>query len=556
MASLSSWLESTAKQTNHFFIALALITLLGAGLRLVKLGEYPGGFGQDEAVNLYDAWSLMTTGADHHGLRWPLNTEQFGDFPSALQAYITIPFVALFGPTEFAARFPCALLNAAAIPLFGLLLFRLFLSRAAGLFGALLLALSPWNIYFSRWAVSPGFVTFFNIAGLYLLLRLFTGEPTNPKRHYRLAILTGITLFFWAHQYLSQYFFAPPMIALAMLIWYRRNWGRVLVSGGVFSLFMLAAILPRIGNSSTSGRLHRECVFFGDHVISTFWHNYREYLSFRFLFNAPEMLALHQIPGVAHIQHLLSPFYLAGIAVLLAAIVAPVRLLALLNRPNDPESAAHWRRTSSWMLAGLLLAPLVGAMFVQQMYTSRMTHLLVQVTLLTAVGCAACWYLLKQLPWRAAAPLFALALTLYLGQQTVKTFRGLVRSDTFLKEYLQQGVPDVMRYLASQPNVRSVKFPRMLQGYIYHLLFTPVNPSKLNTAEVTPSTQDNPNALWHYIAVPRVGNYYFDQTIDSVELSRTCTLKHQVIDHGKVWYDLYENNGNWFVAPHEYKVLK
>ena len=549
MSPLLSWFGSVHRRANGFFIALSLLTLLGAGLRLVKLGDYPGGYSQDEAVVMYDAWSLLTTGAEHHGIRWPLNSRQFGDEPSTLPTYLTMPFVALCGPTEFATRLPSALVNVAAIPLFGLLLFYLFRSRAAGIFAAALLAVSPWNIYFSRWAVSPSFVTFYQVAGLCLMIRLLAGQ-NQRNRGYGLAILTGFTLFLWTHQFLSQYFFAPFMIGIGFLLWNRKNWPRILVAGGVYSFFMLLAILTRVHDPSTAGRLHRECILFGDHIESSFWHNYCEYQSFLFLFRAPKMLDLHQIPGVAHIQHSLAPLYLLGLGVLLAAVFIPKRLLALLDRPATPDDITHWRRASLWMLAGFLIAPVVGALFTEKMYTARMTHLLTHVLLITSLGCAALWHLLRRLPIRAVAPVCAVVLAVYLGKSTLKTANGLVRSNLFFKECLQYGVPDVMRYLAQQPNVRSAHFPRMLQGYIYHLCFTPVYPAKLNHAEVSPPAPE-PNERWHYARIPRVGNYYFDQDMDAGEIARTATLRHQVRDNDQIWYDLYERNGDWFVLRHQ-----
>lgn len=546
MATTASGMKSIIHKANGFLIALTLITLLGAGLRLAKLGDYPGGFGQDEAVNLYDAWSLLTTGAEHHGIRWPLNSAQFGDYPSALQAYLTIPFVALLGPTELAARLPCALLNTAAIPLFGLLLFSLFRSRAAALFGAALLATSPWNIFFSRWAVSPGFVTFFQVAGLLLMIRLFTTRLTGP-RLYGLSILTGFTLFMWTHQYLSQYFFAPLMIGAGLLLWSRGKWSRVMVTGATYSIFMLLAIIPRISNPSTAGRFSRESIFFTGQPWYYFWRNYWDYLSFDFLFNAPKMLPLHQIPGVAHIQHLLPVFYLAGMAVLLACAATPARLLATLGRPDSPDDRSHCRRVSLWMLAGLALAPLTGAVFTSELYTARMTHLLLHGVLITALGCAACWHLLKRLPMRLAAPVFAIVLAGYLGQSTIKTMQGLSRGNLYLKGWLQQGVPDVMRYLGKQENVRSVSIPTLFQGYIYHLAFTPVHPSRLNPAEIA-LRDPGLDHRWNYVDVTRIGNYHFYSDPDPAAIRETCTLRHKIRDqHGIAWYEIYEQDGNWTV---------
>jgi len=152
------------RSRRGYVTALGLITLLGMALRVYKLGEYPTGYSQDEVVCVYDAWSLLTTGAEHHGERWPLNSRQFGDYPAAIPTYLTMPFVALLGPTAIATRWPCALLNAAAVFFLGLLAGRLFRCRAVGVCAAALLAVSPWNLYFSRCSFSPGFVTFFQVA--------------------------------------------------------------------------------------------------------------------------------------------------------------------------------------------------------------------------------------------------------------------------------------------------------------------------------------------------------------------------------------------------------
>ncbi|MEI6564057.1 MAG: hypothetical protein WCO42_07110 [bacterium] len=549
MLCLSSYTGFLRQGSRGFFVALLLLTLLGTILRTVKLGDYPGGFGQDEAVVLYDAWSLLTTGAEHHGDRWPINAREFGDYPSALPSYYMMPLVALFGPTAFVSRIFCALLNAAAVFFCGLLVRRLFRSNAAGVFAAALLAVSPWNLFFSRWSVSAGFCTFFQVFALWLLHRLLTGEGARGRSVWA-AILVGFSLFLWTHEYLSQYFFAPFMIGMAMLLWCRGNWRRIFIAGGVYSLLMLAAIWIRVSNPAASGRMQCSSIFYTGHILELFWKNYCHYQSFSFLFKSPTMLALHQIPGVPHIQRFLLPFYLLGLGALTTAVFAPGWLLRHLGRPDSPSDVSGWRRSAIWMLAGFALAPLAGACFLQQFYTARLTHLLVQVLLITSVGCAVFWYWLRRLPLRAAGTIFIILLALYLGQQTFRTARGLIRNNVSFKRDLQQGVPEVMQYLAKQPNVHSAKFPRLLQGYIYHLLFTPVHPSQVNHAEVSPPEVTNQYA-WRYSQVSRVGHYYFDQDLDRGEIAKTATLRHQVRDADRVWYDLYERNGDWFVLPHE-----
>lgn len=535
-----------------YALLLTLLTLMAAGLRLYKLGDYPGGFGQDEAVVTYDAWSLLTTGCEHHGEKWPLNMRQYGDYCPGATTYYTMPLVALLGPTVLAARLTSALFNIAAIPFFALLATRLFRSRAIGVFAAALLAVSPWNLYFSRWATNPCFVTFFLVATLWMLHRLLTGNA-GRGRSYAMAALTGVMIFLWTHEYLSEYLFAPFLVGFAMLLWSRQNWGRILVAGGVYALLMLAVIAERLQSTGANGRLFVDSIFIMNNPLRLFWDGYWDCHSFTFLFNAPRMRPLHQIPTVSHINHALAPIYVLGLATLAAALLWPRKLLQLLGRPDTPEESRHWRHSALLVAVWLALAPLCNALFIQRMYTARMPHLLVGVLLVTALGCSVIWDLLRRLKGRLGrlAPLaLVVVLSLYLAQQVLKTKEALFRFNNFFKEYFQYGAPDVMRYLAAQPDVKTVRFNTLNQGYIYHLLFTPVPPAKLNRAEVT-NRMTGDGRKWTYAHVNQVGNYYFNQPLDPAEVARSAHLRHQVRDAaGTVWFDLYEQDGNWFVLFH------
>jgi 4-amino-4-deoxy-L-arabinose transferase-like glycosyltransferase len=91
---------------------LAGILAVAALLRLPGLETVPPPLNQDEASRGYDAWSILETGADRHGVRWPFFLESFGtgDFTAALTTYLTVPFVAVLGPTTLAMRLPDAIL--------------------------------------------------------------------------------------------------------------------------------------------------------------------------------------------------------------------------------------------------------------------------------------------------------------------------------------------------------------------------------------------------------------------------------------------------------------
>src|SRR3972149_10195759 len=94
---------------------LISILILAAVLRLYRLGEFPAGLNADEAALGYNAYSLLLTGKDEHGPIFPVNLESFGDFKPAGYSYLLIPFVKVFGLTEFAIRLPSALFGVTAV---------------------------------------------------------------------------------------------------------------------------------------------------------------------------------------------------------------------------------------------------------------------------------------------------------------------------------------------------------------------------------------------------------------------------------------------------------
>src|SRR3989304_553965 len=95
------------------------IFLLALVLRIYKLGTFPVGFHADEARVAWNSLSILKTGADDRGNKFSLYYNTFGDFRPTGIFYATIPSIAIFGRSEFAVRFPAALLGAlSVVPLF------------------------------------------------------------------------------------------------------------------------------------------------------------------------------------------------------------------------------------------------------------------------------------------------------------------------------------------------------------------------------------------------------------------------------------------------------
>src|SRR3990167_3511262 len=174
-------------------LLLAAIFLLALALRTVNLGDHPPGLTWDEAGLGYNAYSILKTGRDEHGVFMPLIFKSFGDYKPGIYVYLTVPSIAVFGLTEFAVRFPSALFGALAV--IGIYLFTnlLFPGKKIGYLAALFLAVMPWHLHFSSggWEVNV-FATLLLFAAYFLLLSL-TNKKVSPLISIFLFALTILT---------------------------------------------------------------------------------------------------------------------------------------------------------------------------------------------------------------------------------------------------------------------------------------------------------------------------------------------------------------------------
>src|SRR5258708_3450987 len=79
-------------------LLLLVIVLAGSALRFYHLGESPPGLNPDEAAAIWNAYCLLKTGMDQHGVRWPIfHAKVYGDEDqrSTPFIYYLIPFLAI-----------------------------------------------------------------------------------------------------------------------------------------------------------------------------------------------------------------------------------------------------------------------------------------------------------------------------------------------------------------------------------------------------------------------------------------------------------------------------
>lgn len=163
---------------NSIKILLFIIILLAAILRVYKLDSVPPSLNWDEAANGYNAYTIANWGRDEYGKFFPAYFKSFADDKHPIHIYITAIFVKFFGLNETAIRLPSAVFGTLNVLLLFLLARLLFKKDEIALAASFFLAISPYNIYFSRFNHEANFVLFFFMLGLNLFY-LFLKNHSN-----------------------------------------------------------------------------------------------------------------------------------------------------------------------------------------------------------------------------------------------------------------------------------------------------------------------------------------------------------------------------------------
>jgi hypothetical protein len=328
--------------------AFFLIVLLAGLMRFVGLDHCPPGLFRDEAEKGYNAWALASTGGalDFSGgvgpgpaIRWrpwPWMIDVMGGKTSAIYQYAAIPFVRAGGLNVATTRMAAAAVGTLTVALLGLLLWRAW-GAWPGLTAAAWLALCPWHLVFSRWALEGIFVPCFlvlTLAGLWGIERgRRWGEP-----------LAGAALGWLFYSYSG----AQPFViawGICLLILYRRaiHWKAwpCWLGLALFLLPVIPTVLVRLEPGGSS-RLARIAIWSANEpgitpmsIAYVFIRNYFAHLDPRFLFFSGDALPRH---GVPHLGQLL----------LIDILLLPVGLWRTLR--------GHRPLAGRWPLAGALVA--------------------------------------------------------------------------------------------------------------------------------------------------------------------------------------------------------
>lgn len=478
---------------NKTFLILFAITIIGLLLRIVGLSAFPNGFARDEAYLGYNAFSLLQTGRDINGNFLPLFIESFLYTPAGY-AYLTIPFIKLFGLNIFTVRIVSAIFGAFTIPLMFLLVRSLFNAEnkvdhtkkfvnTSGIVSSLFLAISPWHINLSRTASVTTIVVFLIVLATFFLS---TWLVKTEKKFIILAyLLYTLSLFF----YIAPYSFVPFLLLLFFIIYKRK-----IIFKKIFLILLFLILVPIIAtytNSNFSLRVlslsltkhpiipiiltenaSRDGVLGIEPFVSRIFHNkvtvlsdqyianYAKHLSYDFLFNDDGFPDRYRIPETGLFYPIFAVYIVSG-------------LYILFKKDNK----------ISWFLLGWILISPLGSSFANDDVpnTQRILFMLPPLIVFASVGFTT---LISNLNTVIRKLFFVIVLSIFFYQIIFYFHQYYIHENAYRPWYRQEGYQELVDKINKiKGNYKKIVVTNRESGPTLFLsFFNKYDPGKLQVA--------------------------------------------------------------------------
>ena len=216
---------------NFIFI---LIIFLSIFLRFYSYQNFPPALNWDEVSHGYNAYSILKTGMDEWGKKFPIiNFRAYGDYPLTLNLYLTIPFIRFLSLNEFSIRLPHMILGVLTVVSSYYLVLGLFKKKNYALLTALLVAIDPWFLFPSRGVFQSNLSVFLLITSMAIYF--------NREKKKLFLPLSIFTLFLTLFSYHSTRIFSP-LILMSLLFIYKRELSLFLKENKVYKTISIALI--------------------------------------------------------------------------------------------------------------------------------------------------------------------------------------------------------------------------------------------------------------------------------------------------------------------------
>jgi 4-amino-4-deoxy-L-arabinose transferase-like glycosyltransferase len=345
-------------------LIIFLCCAIGLLLRTILFGAIPPGLNQDEAAAGYEAYSLLLTGKDKWGNIWPGYFIAWGAGQNVLYSYLLLPVIHFFGLNTLSVRSINLIFGILSIPLLYQFTKNIFSKRVAYTV-AFLIAINPWHIMLSRWALESNLLPFFTLLGFYTIDRALAFKA-SPRQRIFCLVPWAIALYAYGVFYLTLpvLFFLIFKTYKDKILEHRNQWIAAIL---VFSVLISPIILFTLKNV-----IFRSDLFFEKYLpfsipllTSTPLRNINPISNIEFLLNGfQDNNIWNHIPGVPSFYTIAFPFLCIGIHL-------------LRNQKNSPQQS---KLLVSWLFSCLPL------LFISSLNINRANSVFLPVMVISVIG--------------------------------------------------------------------------------------------------------------------------------------------------------------------------
>ncbi|WHY20040.1 glycosyltransferase family 39 protein [Paenibacillus sp. G2S3] len=435
-----------------------LLFLLGAVIRILYFGSIPGGLNQDEASIGYDAYAILHYGIDRNGIHLPIHLIAWGSGQNALYAYLSMPFILMFGLTSMSIRAVSLIMGLLGMLVFYLLSKELFNSRTAGIAAMFFIAINPWHIMMSRWALESNLFPTMILLSVYMLLKSFQ----TPKWFYGFTLALALSLY----AYGTSYFFVPIFaLGTGILLFYKRAlqlrtilWNIALFILLALPIFLFVVInrLSLEGISTpifsipklTTPRMDQVTSIFGGQLLHTALSNFQEFM--KILISGSDGLLWNSISPYGYAYPIALPFVIIGLIVMLRT---------LRNRGHEQTGLIV---VLLWFFVSVLMA------FVTNVNINRINVIFYPIILLIVAGFI--WLIQKV---KALGILSAITFSLFFVLFSTVYFRDYPKE---IGPAFYESFGEAIQYASEESAGNIYVTDKVNMPYIYVLFYEQINP--------------------------------------------------------------------------------